>query len=51
MVTGRYAGFSNKNKMVTTLYRELEHQVEKVQHMIEVGGHAPEDQKQYEFPA
>ena len=33
MVTGGYTAFSNNNKMVTTLHRELEHQVEKVQHM------------------
>ena len=33
MVTGRYTAFSNKKKMVTILLRELEHKVEKVQHM------------------
>ena len=33
MVTGRYAAFSNNKKMVTILHRELEHKVEKVQHM------------------
>ena len=33
MVTVRYTAFSNKNKMVTILHRELEHKVEKVQHM------------------
>ena len=33
MVTGRYTAFSNNNKMVTILHRELEHKVEKVQHM------------------
>ena len=33
MVTGRYTAFSNDNKMVTILHGELEHKVEKVQHM------------------
>ena len=33
MVTGRYTAFSNDKKMVTILLRELEHKVEKVQHM------------------
>ena len=33
MVTGRYTAFSNNKKMVTILHRELEHKVEKVQHM------------------
>ena len=33
MVTVRYIAFSNNNKMVTILHRELEHKVEKVQHM------------------
>ena len=51
MVTGRYAAFSNNKKMATILQRELEHKIEKVQHNYEVGGHADEDQKQYEFPA
>ena len=37
--------------MVTILHRELERKVEKVKRMHEVGGHAAEDQKQYEFPA
>ena len=37
--------------MVPILHRELERKVEKVKHMHEVGGHAAEDQKQYEFPA
>ena len=51
MVPGRYTAFSNDTKMVTILYRELERKVEKVKHMHEVGGHAAEDQQQYEFPA
>ena len=33
MVTGRYTAFSNNKKMVTFLHREVEHKVEKVQHM------------------
>ena len=33
MITGRYTAFSNNKKMVTFLHRELEHKVEKVQHM------------------
>ena len=33
MVTGHYTAFSNNQKMVTILHRELEHKVEKVQHM------------------
>ena len=33
MVTGPYTAFSNKKKIVTILHRELEHKVEKVQHM------------------
>ena len=33
MVTGHYTAFSNFKKMVTILHRELEHKVEKVQHM------------------
>ena len=33
MVTGRYTAFSNNKKMVTILHGELEHKVEKVQHM------------------
>ena len=33
MVTGHYTAFSNSNKMVTILHRELERKVEKVQHM------------------
>ena len=33
MVTGHYTAFSNNKKMVTILHRELEHKVEKVQHM------------------
>ena len=33
MVTVRYTAFSNSKKMVTILHRELEHKVEKVQHM------------------
>ena len=33
MVTGRCTAFSNSKKMVTILHRELEHKVEKVQHM------------------
>ena len=33
MVTGRYTAFSNFKKMVTILHRELEHKVEKVQHV------------------
>ena len=33
MVTGRYTAFSSNKKMVTILHRELEHEVEKVQHM------------------
>ena len=33
MVTGRDTAFSNNKKMVTILHRELEHKVEKVQHM------------------
>ena len=33
MVTGHYTAFSNSKKMVTILQRELEHKVEKVQHM------------------
>ena len=55
--TGRTCGsralpaFSNNKKMVPILHRELERKVEKVKHMHEVGGHAAEDQKQYEFPA
>ena len=51
MVTGRYATLSNNKKMVTILHRQLEHKIEKVQRNYEVGGHADEDQKQYEFPA
>ena len=30
---GYYAVFSNNKKMVTILHRELEHKIEKVQHM------------------
>ena len=30
MVTGRYTAFSNNKEMVTILYRELEHKVEKL---------------------
>ena len=37
--------------MVTILHRELEHKVEKVQHMKLEVMRAAEDQKQYEFPA
>ena len=33
MVTGPYTTFSNNKKMVTILHSELEHKVEKVQHM------------------
>ena len=33
MVTRRYTAFCNNKKIVTTLHRELEHKVEKVQHM------------------
>ena len=34
MVTGHYTAFSNSKKMVRIiLHRELEHEVEKVQHM------------------
>ena len=33
MVTGRCTVFSNNKKMVTILYGELEHEVEKAQHM------------------
>ena len=33
MVTVRYSAFSNNKKMVTIIHRELEHKVEKVQHM------------------
>ena len=33
MVTGPCTAFSNNKKMVTILHRELEHKVEKVQHM------------------
>ena len=33
VVIGRYTAFSNNQKMVTILHRELEHKVEKVQHM------------------
>ena len=33
MVTRHYTAFSNNKKMVTILHRELEHKVEKVQHM------------------
>ena len=33
MVTGRYTAFSNNKKMVPILRREIEHKVEKVQHM------------------
>jgi len=33
VVTGRYTAFSNNNKMVTILHREVEHKVGKVQHM------------------
>ena len=33
VVTGHYTAFSNNTKMVTILRRELEHKVEKVQHM------------------
>ena len=33
MVTVRDTAFSNNKKMVTILHRELEHKVEKVQHM------------------
>ena len=48
MVTGRHTAFSNNKKIVTILLRELEH---KESSAHEVGGHAAEDQKQYEFPA
>ena len=49
MVTGHYTAFSNNKKMVTILHRELEHKVEKVQHMkLEVM--RPKTKKQYEFP-
>ena len=43
MVTGHYTAFSNNQKMVTILHRELEH---KVQHMKSNRGHAAKDQKQ-----
>ena len=33
MVPGRYTAFCNNKKMVTILHRELERNVEKVQHM------------------
>ena len=33
MVPGCYAAFSNNEKKVTILHRELEHKVEKVKHM------------------
>ena len=33
MVTRRYTSCSNNKKMVTILHKELEHKVEKVQHM------------------
>ena len=50
MIIGRYTAFSNNKKMVTIIDRELEHKVEKVQHMkLEII--QPKDQKQYEFPA
>ena len=51
MVTGRYTAFSSNKKMVAILHRELEHKVEKVIKAHEVGGHAAEDQNQYELPA
>ena len=50
MVTGRYTALSNDKKIVTILHRELERKVEKVKHMNS-GGHAAEDQKQYELLA
>ena len=50
LVPGRYTAFSNCKKIVTILRRELERKVKKVK-AHEVGGHAAEDQKQYEFPA
>ena len=33
VVTRRYTAFCNNKKIVTILHRELEHKVEKVQHM------------------
>ena len=33
VVPGRYTAFSNDKTMVTVLYRELEHKVEKLKHM------------------
>ena len=48
MVTGRHTAFSNNKKIVTILLRELEHKESSVH---EVGAHAAEDQKHYEFPA
>ena len=33
MVTGRYSAFSNNKKMITFIHRELEHKVERGQHM------------------
>ena len=38
----------NNKEMLTIPHRELEHKVEKVQHMK---FHVAKDQKQYEFPA
>ena len=45
VVPGHYTAFSNNQKMVSILHKELECKVVKHKH-IEVGGHAAKDQKQ-----
>ena len=44
-------GFSNNKKPVTILHRELEHEVEKVQHMKLEVTQPKTKNKNYEFPA
>ena len=51
VVPGRYTAFSNNKKMVTILHRELEHEVEKVQHMKLEVMQPKTKNKIYEFPA
>ena len=51
VVPERYTAFSNNKKPVTILHRELEHEVEKVQHMKLEVTQPKTKNKNYEFPA
>ena len=50
-VPDRYTAFSNNKKLVTILHTELEHEVEKVQHMKLEVMQPKTKNKIYEFPA